>query len=52
MGHKNLGKVPVPRVVSMVEEATRSDSKATSVARYQKRSYGRERVSKQGLALT
>ena len=31
------------------EEVTRSDSKATSVACYQKRSYYREKVSKRGL---
>ena len=35
-----------------VEEVTRSDSKATSVTRYQRRSYCRERISRRGLALT
>ena len=32
MGHKNLGKVPMPRVMSMAKEATRLDNKAMSVA--------------------
>ena len=35
-----------------VEEVTPSDSKATSMARYQKKSYCRERYSEKGLALT
>ena len=39
VGHKNSDKIPVPRVVSMAEEAIHSDSKATSVAHCQRRSY-------------
>ena len=35
-----------------VEEVTRSDNKATPVARYQRKSYCRERVLEKGLALT
>ena len=35
-----------------VAAATHSDSKATSVAHYQRKSYSRERVSGRGLALT
>ena len=45
MGYKNLNKVFVPRVIPMAEEVTRSKNKATSMARYQGRSYCRERVS-------
>ena len=36
----------------LVEEVAPSDSKATSVAHYQRRSYCRERASEKGLALT
>ena len=34
------------------EEATPSDSKATSIVRYQGKLYCRERVSEKGVALT
>ena len=57
MGCRNLNKVFVPRVVPMAEghyhavEVTRLDSKVTLVARYQRMSYYKERVSKKGLAL-
>ena len=59
MGYMNLNKVMAPRVIPMAErghyrteEVTPSDSKATSVAHYHRRSYCRERVSKKRLALT
>ena len=52
MGYKNLNKVFAPRVIPMADEVTHLYNKATSVARYQRKSYCRERVSKKGLALT
>ena len=59
VGYMNLNKVIAPRVIPMAErghyrteEVTPSDSKATSVAHYHRRSYCRERVSKKRLALT
>ena len=59
MGYRNLNKVFEPHVIPMAEgghycakEVTCLDSKATSVTRYQRRSYRRERVSERGLALT
>ena len=55
MGHKNLNNVLCATcrihgrgVHYRVEEAKCSDSKATSVTRYQKRSYRRERTSGRG----
>ena len=48
MGYKNLNKAPMPRVISIAEEATHSDSKATSVEHCQRRSYYWEKVSKRG----
>ena len=52
MGYKNLNKLFAPHVIPIAEEVTRSDNKATSVARYQMRSYYRKRDSRRGLALT
>ena len=60
VGHKNLNKVLMPHVVSMVdesiivhaEEATRSNSKVTSVVRYQRKPYCREKVLRRESTLT
>ena len=59
VGYRNLNKVIASRVIPMSQGAIivprRSHPqivKATSVARYQRRSYCRERVSKKELALT
>ena len=59
MGYGNLNKVIAPRVIPMAEgghyraeEVTPSNSNATSVTRYQRRSYSREKDSARGLVLT
>ena len=52
-GYRNLNKVIAHQEGHYcAEEVTPSDSKATLVTYYQRRSYYRERVSEKGLALT
>ena len=55
VGYWNLSKVIAPRVIGdhySAEEVTLLDSKAMSVACYQRRLYCKERVSGKGLSLT